>query len=210
MPQEDITREAGSPQPVLFRAAEYVRMSTDHQQYSTAQPGATRSRNTPTGAASRSSAPTPTRARAACPSTAAASLQQPDRRCRIRQHRLQPDPGLRRQPLGPVSGCGRSRRITSTSASAKASQVAYVRRAVRKRRLAGLDHRQRRQARHGRRVQPGTLGQGLRRPVPADRDGLSPGRTRRLWPAPGADRPVRRRSKANSNAASTRACRPTG
>lgn len=35
MPQEDITREAGSPQPVLFRAAEYVRMSTDHQQYST-------------------------------------------------------------------------------------------------------------------------------------------------------------------------------
>ena len=35
MPQDDITREGGAPQPALFRAAEYVRMSTDHQQYST-------------------------------------------------------------------------------------------------------------------------------------------------------------------------------
>ncbi len=34
MPQEEITREEG-PQPALYRAAEYVRMSTDHQQYST-------------------------------------------------------------------------------------------------------------------------------------------------------------------------------
>src|SRR3990167_243510 len=35
MPQDDITAEGDSPQPALFRAAEYVRMSTDHQQYST-------------------------------------------------------------------------------------------------------------------------------------------------------------------------------
>src|SRR5258706_1160655 len=32
---ENIVADATSPKPALFRAAEYVRMSTDHQQYST-------------------------------------------------------------------------------------------------------------------------------------------------------------------------------
>ena len=35
MEQHQITQEGGAPKPALFRAAEYVRMSTDHQQYST-------------------------------------------------------------------------------------------------------------------------------------------------------------------------------
>ena len=57
-------------------------------------------------------------------------------------------------------------------------KVQYLRRAVRQRRQPGLDHRQGRQARHGRGVQPRAVGQGVRRPVPPDRARLSPGRTR--------------------------------
>ena len=35
MQQAQTAPDGGSSQPALFRAAEYVRMSTDHQQYST-------------------------------------------------------------------------------------------------------------------------------------------------------------------------------
>jgi DNA invertase Pin-like site-specific DNA recombinase len=55
--------------------AEYVRMSTEHQQYST-QNQADKIREYAAGAASRSSAPMPTKARAGCASTVAPALQQ--------------------------------------------------------------------------------------------------------------------------------------
>src|SRR4051812_41680487 len=36
---QDLTNSDGSPSPVRIRAAEYVRMSTEHQQYSTENQG---------------------------------------------------------------------------------------------------------------------------------------------------------------------------
>ena len=59
MQEQENTDGDGQTQASLFRAAQYVRMSTEHQQYST-ENQADKIVNTPPGAASKSSRPMPT------------------------------------------------------------------------------------------------------------------------------------------------------
>ena len=73
-----------------------------------------------------------------------------------------------------------------------------------------VDHRQGRQAGDGRRVQPRAVGQGVRRPVPADRARLPAGRHRRLRAPAHARRSRTGRRWGCFAPASRRACRPTG
>ena len=88
-------------------------------------------------------------------------------------------------------------------------QVAVLRRAVRERRVTCLHHRQRRQAGDGWRVQPRIVRQGIRRSVPLDRDGLPARRPGRLRPAPRTGRPARPHERRNCVAASIKACKRT-
>ncbi len=100
------------------------------------------------------------------------ALQAADRRRPERPRRLQGDPRLRRQPLGPLPG-RRRERLLRVHLQARRHRRPLLRRAVRERRQPGVDHHQEREARDGRRVQPRAVGQGLQGPVPADRTRLS-------------------------------------
>ena len=186
-PQQEPREDGREPPPL--RAAQYVRMSTDHQQYSTEnQAEKIREYAERHGLRDRSQLCRRGQERAAAggPRPAAAA----DRRRRERRRRLPGGAGLRRQPLGPLPG-RRRERLLRVRLQARRHRRALLRRAVRQRRLAGLDHRQGGQAGDGRRVLARAVGQGVRRPVPADRARLPAGRHRRLRAQADARRPAR-------------------
>ncbi len=87
--------------------------------------------------------------------------------------------------------------------------VHYCAEQFEKRWQPGFDNRQRREARDGRRVQPGAFRQGLHWPVSADRTRVPAGRRARVRATPDAARPSRRSKRGCFHAASRRASRPT-
>ena len=200
---------AHAPAPPRMRAAEYVRMSTEHQQYSTENQARRDPRVRGEARHRDRRGPTPTRARAASASTGATpSSELIDATSQSGQADFQVDPGLRRQPMGPLPG-RRRERLLRVHLQARRHPGRLLRRAVRERRLAGVDDRQERQARDGGRVQPRALGQGVRGPVPADRARLPPRRPRRVRASAHAGRRARASRRPSSPAASRRASRPT-
>ena len=199
--------QAGDQPTPPKRAAQYVRMSTEHQQYSTEnQADVIREYAERRGFEivrtyadeGKSGLRVDGRERA----------QAADRRRRDRHSRLRGHPRLRRQPLGPLPG-RRRERLLRVHLQARRYRGALLRRAVRERRQPGLDHRQGRQAGDGGRVQPRAVGQGVQGPVPADRARLPPGRARRVTgcAACSIDQHGRAEGRAR-HAASRRACRP--
>ena len=160
------------------RAAQYVRMSTEHQQYSTEnQADVIREY-----AAKRGYEIVRTYAddgKSGLKMEGRDSLKAHDRRRADRQRRFRRDPGLRRQPMGSVPG-HRRERLLRVPLQAGRDRRPLLRRAVRERRRPGCHDHQERQAGDGGRVQPGAVVEGLQGPVQAHRTGLPPGRASRL------------------------------
>ena len=86
-------------------------------------------------------------------------------RTMIREGRFQPNTCLRREPVGPVSGCRRER-LLRIHLPALGHRRLLLRRAIRKRRQLGFDHYEEHETRDGRRVQPGTFNESVYRSVP--------------------------------------------